>query len=148
MRKFLYGHLGECHICIRKALLAAATLWALVPIAASFEQGGAAIYLAVGASIMTLLWVGHIVAFLSRIRLPRSEQFDVSRRSSFVLLGRGLAAGAIVSFFPHQARAQSYGGCGNDDCDPCFRPFWGADGGGRVCWRCHSCGNDCGGQTC
>jgi hypothetical protein len=147
MRNLLFGQLGHCHICIRKSFLGAAIAWIALLLAVGFGQDRTALYLTMLAVGLSFLWVGHIIAFLLRLRLPRQEHLDVGRRSSLALIGRGVAAVALISFLPTNAHAQ-YGGCGREGCDPCFRPFWGRDGGGRVCWRCHSCGQNCGGQTC
>jgi hypothetical protein len=115
-------------------------------VGAVLEQGWFAHCMLVLASGLTLLWVAHAIAFLLRIRLPREDKLDRGRRSSFALLGRGVAAVALISFLPTEVQAQ-YGGCGGDGCGDCYRPFWPREGG-RICWRCHSCGNNCGGQTC
>jgi hypothetical protein len=143
----LFSYLGHCQSCIRKAFVSAAVAWTAAIIAYASGYSDATFLLSALAIPLTILWFGHMVGFLLRIRLAQEERVDLGRRSGFVLLGRGLAAVTMISFLPSKAPAQGYGGCGRDGCGDCFRPFWTREGS-RVCWRCHSCGNDCGGQTC
>jgi hypothetical protein len=88
--------IGKCQVCIRQSFLLAAVSWILVLILFEFTQPKFAMCLLVVALALTSLWGGHIVAFLLRTRLPRDDYFVASRRAGFVLLGRGLAAAALI----------------------------------------------------
>jgi hypothetical protein len=157
---FFWGSLGHCSVCIRKAFLAAAVAWSLTCLIAVSGFSPVLLPAVVGAGGLTLLWVTHLLVFARRFsrgktkpdRAIQSTNAVVeapSRRAILPLFVRALIFGALVSAAPRQANARYVrsGGCGREDCLPCWRPFYKRQGG-YDCVKCRSCAVDCGGQTC
>jgi hypothetical protein len=157
---FFWGSLGHCSVCIRKAFLTAAAAWSLTGLIAGSELSPVFLPAVVGAVGLTALWVAHLLVFAGRFsqrerkpdRAIQSANAAVEARSRRVVLSlfsRALIFGALVSAAPRQANARyaRSGGCGREDCLPCWRPFYKRQGG-YDCVKCRSCAVDCGGQTC
>jgi hypothetical protein len=153
LNALIWGNLGSCSLCIRKAFLTACGAWSLSLFCYILWQT-AFFYSVVVAVVLSALWLAHIAAFAGKIKFVASKgtsnRSSLSRRELVPLFARGLAIGAIISAAPRQALAD--GACGADGCDSCFRPIYARDGT-RVCQRCHSCADsqgryNCGGATC
>jgi hypothetical protein len=84
------------------------------------------------AAALTLLWIAHIFAFASKVRLPdepatvhsTSPLLTPSRRAALPLFAGGLISGVFISVASRRALAQAIGACNFGRCNTCERPFY------------------------
>jgi len=70
---FLWGSLGHCSVCIRKAFLAAAVAWSLTGLIAVSGFSPVLLPAVVGAVGLTLLWVAHLLVFARRFSRGKTK---------------------------------------------------------------------------
>jgi hypothetical protein len=142
------SNLGRCRNCIRTAFIACSFSWFAVWVAERvFPSELGFLPLAIGVTL-TMLWVGHVIAFASRTTGAEKNPFGrtfVSRRSLWPLFFRAAASAALVSALGNTALADSPCGGWPDQglgCGPCQR----RNSVGSPCQDCHSCGQGCQGN--
>lgn len=160
---FLWGNLGHCPNCVRKAFLAAASAWCLALLIAMAKWPNILPVAMIGAVALTTLWVAHIFAFARKVTVATESRkpnlATPSRRALWPLFVRAAAFAAFASALPGSMIAADLrprpldspcGGWPDQGlpCGPCERRNTPAS----PCERCHSCpdgqGGYCSGGTC
>lgn len=135
--------LGSCSVCTSRAFLCATG-----SLIASLFFGGP---LKVGTEILTALlfalWVAHLLAHAIRAATANKQTPGVvDPQFRQMLFGaKAFLISAATSFIPSTAFAMgSCGSCNSFASDyHCWR-----DGYDGNCYKCRSCGNDCGDNVC
>jgi hypothetical protein len=153
---FVWGNLGYCKRCIRKAFQTAAIGWSLVTFATVLGQPRTlTATLTIASAGLTLLWVAHLVAYARKATAyideksasaesPNSPGAKIqlqssSRRDVIPLFARMIAGAAIASAIATPAFADSACGGYNGECNRCAR----RNTPNSPCEWCHSCGSNC-----
>jgi hypothetical protein len=148
--KLLTVKLGYCSKCTRKAFQTATTAWAFTAVAVVFDLPRVAMSLCVIATVLSFLWIAHIIAYArKKTKATRNNEANSttikptvitsSRRELFPLFARILAGAALGSVIATPAFADSACGGFNGECKPCAR----RNDANSPCEWCHSCGANC-----
>lgn len=119
---FLWSKLGWCPVCMRKAFLAAAALWATAFALLSYLQSSMVAGVATAlAALATMLWVAHLLVYAAKTVSNESvaAKFDSSRRQSFPRFFTIFVVAAAASAIPQLALADQCGGtsgCSSKTC--------------------------------
>jgi nitrate reductase NapE component len=123
---FLWGNLGQCPNCVRKAFLAAGSAWCLTLLIAITNWPNILPAAIIGAFGLTTLWVAHIFGFARKVTFAtesRTPNLELpSRRAVWPLFLRAVAVAALASAMSRQAFAESPCGGWPDQglgCGPC-----------------------------
>lgn len=135
--------LGSCRVCTAKAFWASAGAWFL-----AFFMWPETKEIFAFAGILTVLWALHIFFYAlkaTRAEKQKTELGDSASRRDVLHFIKVAGLATAGSIMPLQAFAMgSCGSCGAGRTDyHCFR-----DGYDGNCYRCRSCGNDCGDDVC
>jgi hypothetical protein len=118
----IWANLGHCHICTRKAFLAAVTAWGLLGVVSAVAPQPIWLpIISISAGALTLLWIAHILAFARKFSLGidrKSEAFREERRAVFPIFARAAASAVALSVAPRLAFAQA-GQCGPNPLNRC-----------------------------
>jgi hypothetical protein len=152
MRSFDLRHVGTCPTCMRISFVSMILSWLLLYVAVVSDLN-AMLPIAIGSAGLTFVWLAHVTVRPIQSMLA-DQPHSKARRGALKTLAKGVLAATLVSAFPWQAYALS--GCGgwagNSGCRRC------KDGtivtrcerqdSDCTCYRCRSCGNDCGNYVC
>jgi hypothetical protein len=135
----LFGRLGTCGRCLRKAFVASGATWGLALSVMLFgsEYSTGLVALLVAAIILTLLWIAHLIAFARRTTMRSDSRHGLPVPSFVFAQAMMTAASASVKIRPLDSDCGGF----NGECDdPCMRQ---TAPGIENCEYCHSCGEDC-----
>ena len=104
MASRFFADFGSCPICMRWAFRSAVATWILAAVIARVEAPRLLLVVAVVALGMSLLWLGHIVAYGLKIALA-FKQPAMSWLETSLLFIRSLGVGVALSAVPRQISA-------------------------------------------
>jgi hypothetical protein len=143
LQSIIWRHMGNCTACTAKAFLAASVAWLL----SIFATGEAWTVSTVLAAALTTLWLTHVIVYAKKTVVSADSEATsvVLARRRALLLAKAIGVAAVGSAISSKVFAMgSCGSCGTLRNDwQCWRD--GLDG---QCYRCRSCGSNCGEYVC
>lgn len=125
-----WANLGHCSRCMGTAFRFAAAAWLVAFVILTFlQQPVAANLLMIVAGLMTMLWVGHLLAYATKVTISTArasregtgagtgqQPSTRSRRELFPVFARTLGFATLVTSLPTLANAQTQTPCGPFTC--------------------------------
>jgi hypothetical protein len=122
LRNYLWRRIGHCYRCARTAFITALCSWGAVALVGAYlsPQGAPFVLSLIAATLLTLLWVAHLVAFSikdvqfrgTQSQTDSDRQKLLARRAILPAFAASLALVTAATVFPSLANAgQRTKGC-------------------------------------